>query len=123
MWRWADPCKDWATAEPYVADALRSLNEGYEPQDVLAMLIDGKVDLIVGERFAAVVERVVTPRMKSVHVWLAGGDLRELQESEPQFAEELREHGFKRISIVGRTGWGKALSGYSQNAILLSKEL
>ena len=123
MWWSADPRKDWAKAEPYISDALRSLKEGYEPQDVLAMLIDGKVDLIVGERSAAVVERVVTPRMKSLHIWLAGGDLREMQESEPHFSEELRENGFSRISIVGRTGWKKALSGYSQNAILLSKEL
>lgn len=123
MWWSADPRKDWAKAEPYIAEALRSLKEGYEPQDVLAMLIDNRVHLIIGERSAAVVEQVTTPRMKYLHIWLAGGDLREMQEAEPRISDELRQAGFKRISIVGRPGWKRMLSGYRQNAILLSKEL
>lgn len=123
MW-WSDnPRQDWAVAEPHIAAALADLDQGFTTDDVLEMILDKDVHLIVGEKSAMCVEGLQTPGMRILHIWLAGGDLDELREGEKKFSGEWKKVGFNRISITGRSGWKRVLSGYKQTAILLSKEL
>lgn len=80
--------------------------------DVLEAIESGQAHLWPGERSAAVCERVTT-----YHVWLAGGDLRELQAMERAAEAWARGNGCDRMSIIGRKGWARALAGYEPGLI------
>lgn len=55
-------------------------------------------------------------------IGLAGGDLDELRELEARIDEERRAQGVRRLQIIGREGWRRALPGYSLKAVVLEKE-
>ena len=123
MW-WSDnPKRDWKKVEPYIVAAAQRLKQGFSGSDILEMILEKDVHLIVGEKSAMVVEGIQTPRLRILHIWVAGGDLNELTAAEKQFSSEWKKIGFDRISITGRSGWKRVLPSYEETAILLSKEL
>ena len=72
---------------------------------------------------ACVVEIVEHPTgLKTLHHWLAGGDLDELKATERSVEAFAREHGFAAITISGRD-WRRTLPGYRKTATLLVKEI
>ena len=73
---------------------------------------------------AAVVEIVEHPTgLRTLHHWLAGGDLDELRETAGRVEAFAREHGFAAVTISGRPGWARALPGYRRVAALTMKDL
>jgi hypothetical protein len=72
----------------------------------------------------AVVEVVEYPTgLKTLHHWLTGGDLSELQQTEARIEAYAREQGFVAITTCGRRGWKRAVPGYREVATQLLKEL
>lgn len=71
-----------------------------------------------------VVEIVDHPTgLRTLHHWLAGGDLDELRRTERHVEEYGRENGFAAITILGRNGWQRALPGYRKGVTLFVKDL
>jgi hypothetical protein len=62
----------------------------------------------------------LTEPCRDMHIWSAGGDLKELIEMERACSDWSKAHGFERMTIDGRKGWERALTGYRT---LLVKDL
>ena len=63
------------------------------------------------------------PNGVQLHYWLAAGELEELKEMETQITNDARKRGIKRVSLIGRSGWIKALPGYADAGRILVKEI
>lgn len=90
------------------------------------MVAAGEAQLWTGDQSAAVTLIEDEPRERRLLVWLAGGDLRELVDDlRPCIEAFARERGCRRMMIVGRVGWERALAGegYAPLARVIAKEL
>jgi hypothetical protein len=72
--------------------------------DVLGEVATGKSLFWAGKDCAA-----VTEINRDLHVWLAGGDLRELLLMADDAARWAKANGFDRMTLNGRPGWERAL--------------
>lgn len=120
------PVSEWARCRPWISAALAYTGGTHTIEDVLALIESGRALLLAGERSAMVCEVATFPRMKSFHVWLAGGDLDELRNAaDTQLVELARQCGCSQISITGRRGWVRALrdQGYVEKFTTVVKEL
>jgi hypothetical protein len=117
---------DWARAQPHIEAALAYGGETHEIQDIQEACLLGLAHLWTSENSAAVTEIIQYPRIRTVRIWLAGGDLEELRDDiRPRIEAYALAEGAGRVEIAGRPGWKKALAGvgYSPSCIVISKEL
>lgn len=119
------PAAEWERCRGWVEAALKHAGGSHTIEDVLALIEAGRALLLAGERSAMVCEVQTFPRLKSFHIWLAGGDLEELRTSQPMLEEYARRFGCSRISITGRRGWVRAVAdlGYREKFTTVVKEL
>jgi hypothetical protein len=106
--------------------ALDHAGRSHDLGDVAAMLAAGEAQLWAGERAAMVTIVEDEPRERRLLIWLAGGDLDELVGALRPRAEAWgRANGCRRVMIIGRAGWERALAaqGYAPLARLIAKEL
>lgn len=114
----------WARCSPWISDALDLAHGTHTMDDVKAMILDGPATFWPGRSAAMVTEVCEFPQMRTLHFWLAGGDLVELRDELKPMAESwAKERGISRATISGRRGWVKALPGYREIATLCAKEL
>lgn len=95
-------------------------------EDVERMIADGEAQLWLGEKSAAVTEIIVFPRMKTLHLWLCGGDLREITEVMLPKAQSFAEkEGCTRLTTAGRIGWDRVMKrhGFTSVASVCAKDL
>lgn len=98
----------------------------HDIEDVERMVADGEAQLWLGEKSSAVTEIVAFPRVKVLHLWLCGGDLREITEVMLPKAEAFaREQGCNRLTTAGRIGWDRVMSrhGFTPAASICAKDL
>lgn len=95
--------------------AMERDNAGHTLAEARAEVDAGKTLLWPGKHSAALTEPT-----RDMHIWAAGGDLRELIEMERACCDWSRARGFDRMTIEGRKGWERALTGYRT---LLVKDL
>lgn len=110
---------------PWIEDALaRQPLKAHTIDHVREALDSGNCMLWPTANSAAVVEIVDHPTgLRTLHHWLAGGDLDELKQTAAAVEEFGRENGFGAVTISGRPGWTKALPGYAATATVAVKEL
>lgn len=75
--------------------------------EVLEHLAANRVQLWPGERSAFLTSLIVDP--PRLHVWLGGGDLREMLSMIPGLAAWGRSHGAQFATVHGRKGWDRIL--------------
>jgi hypothetical protein len=104
---------------------LRALEFEGDPEDeLIAKLRDGRAQLWLGEKSAMVTEVHDEPVGRSLHVWLAGGDLAEIVSLTPGIAAWGRMMGCFEATIEGRTGWARVLKPYGfTGGMILRKAL
>lgn len=100
-----------------------ALDGSHSLRDVWTGVATGEFHFWPGRRSAAVGELVEHPRRRDYHVWLAGGDLRELIEMERSASAFAHALGCDRITLHGRKGWARALKDYRPAWLALSKDL
>lgn len=76
--------------------------------EVLALLESGQATLWPGKRSAMVTQLIRAEELFG-HVWLGGGDLRELLELQPGAEAWGRAQGAVAVRINGRPGWARVL--------------
>lgn len=103
------PEGEWERVRPWIQAALEYAGGTHTIEDVLAAIEAERAFLLVGERSALVCEIETFPRMKVLHIWLAGGDLEELRSLNDQMDDMARTLGCSRVTISGRKGWERAL--------------
>lgn len=95
-------------------------------EDVEAMVASGEAMLWEGKKSAAVTEVISFPRSKVMHLWLCGGDLREIVEDMLPKAEAYAASiGCDRLTTAGRVGWDRVMKthGYTPCASICEKVL
>lgn len=105
---------EWTRARGYLLPAMVE-----DPEDeVVARLLNGTAQLWLGERCAMVTEVINDPR--TLHVWLAGGDLKEIVSLTPGIAAWGRMMGCTEATINGRRGWARVLKthGFEGEGVL-----
>ncbi|TAJ70709.1 MAG: hypothetical protein EPO51_16605 [Phenylobacterium sp.] len=117
---------DWARCAPWIDAALAHAGRSHALSDVQAMVEDGEAQLWVGAGAAMVTIIEDEPRERRLLIWLAGGDLDELVQGLRPAAERwAKAQGCRRVLVVGRPGWERALApeGYAPLARIIAKEL
>jgi hypothetical protein len=116
----------WARCAPWIDAALEHAGRTHALADVEALVRDGDAQFWPGRASALVTEIHEFPRLRSLHLWLAGGDLGELVTVLRPCAEKWAcGEGCTRTTIIGRPGWARALApeGYRPAATVLFKEI
>jgi hypothetical protein len=113
-----DRCKDWIQAG-LDRDAMGL----YDLDGVRAMVERGDAQIWPTENGCMITTIETYPKAKVLRGWLAGGNLEEIQKSEPNIAKWAKHQGCDLVMISGRRGWLKAFSGYSESCTSLFKRL
>ena len=116
----------WDRCAPWLIPALEHGGNTHGIDDVKAMVERREARFWVGRECAAVTEVYEYPRAKVFHIWLCGGDLKELTtELLPIVENWAIEQGCQQGSIIGRNGWRKIMPeyGYEPVASLYWKDL
>jgi len=117
------------TLEPYAEDLQKALDlggEAYTIQDIEDMIATGKAQMWPGETSVIVTEIIQYPRAKHLHLFLAGGNLEELESMLPEVIEWGKTQGCNRVSLSGRRGWERSFLrelGFKPTLVVMEKEL
>ena len=115
--------------EPYRKNILKALQfggEAYTIEDVEQMIIEGTAQMWVRGESVIVTEIVKYPRAKHLHLFLAGGDLDELDQLLPEILEWGKGQGCRLVTLSGRRGWERSFladQGWKPTLIVMEKEL
>lgn len=116
----------WARCAPWLDAALAHAGRSHALDDVLGMIGRGEAQLWAGDHAAMVTIVEDDPRERRLLIWLAGGDFGELMDRlRPDAERWARERGCRRVLVIGRPGWERALApeGYAPLARIITKEL
>lgn len=113
----------WTKCREFLLPAIEYTNGTHTEDDVIVMILSGRLKLWEGRRSAMLTEFSTFPRMKTLNVFIGGGDLDELREMEQQLIPFAKENGCTRITGCGRLGWTKTLPGYSPGGYFMYKDL
>jgi hypothetical protein len=114
----------WERCVPYLQAALDRSIGGYALEHVRAMIDHGEAQLWPTDNSAGVSSLNRYPTgLKTIDLWLAGGDLRELKSSEQIATRWARETGCRKAVIFGRKGFLRELPGYREVGRILVKDL
>lgn len=105
----------WWKAREYLLPAIAFLKGTHTETDVVDMLIHGQLGLWLGQKCAGACELQIYPRMRVLHMFIAGGSLEEMLTGLPQYIEYARLNECGRISSSGRKGFLKYIPGAWSN--------
>lgn len=111
---------------PWLDAALAHAGRTHRLDDVAEMIARGEAQLWPGAASAMVTLIEDDPLERRLLIWLAGGELGEIVERLRPAAEAWgRSNGCRRVLIIGRAGWERALAGhgYAPVARVIAKEL
>ena len=98
-------CRDWIEA------ALEYSGGTHTFEDIVRACCEGKMQFWPAERGCGVTEVVVYPRKKVLHIFLAGGEMAQLQDMVDSVVTFAKAHGCDAVTVAGRPGWEKVLAG------------
>lgn len=112
-------------ARKYIEPILNELKT-HLWEDIVDGLISKRFHLIPLKNSALICEFIQYPRLKALNIFLAGGDLKELETLNPHLMDWARDCGADRIEIRGRIGWLKLFKkelDYDKTFIQISRDL
>jgi hypothetical protein len=103
---------EWARCAPWLQAALDRAGEGFGLDYVLAEVMAHRATFWPFRDAALVTELVQTDGAREANFWLAGGSLRCLLNMRPHIETRLVADGYTAITIIGRSGWARALRAF-----------
>lgn len=79
----------------------------YNIEDVADCISNGTMQLWPTSNSAVVTQVQNFPRMKVLHIFLAGGNLEELETLTPHIQKFAEDMGCRKITLTGRRGWSR----------------
>jgi hypothetical protein len=118
---------DLERARPHIEAALSYAGGTHTYEDVVAMIHAGRLKFWPGPNSAVVTEIIEYPRRRTLHFFLAGGNLAELEVMLPGIIEWGRTtQGCDSASLTGRKGWERTFlkrEGWTANLVVMTKAL
>ncbi len=117
---------DLARARPHIEAALSYAGGTHTFDDVAAMLSKGRLQLWSGPHSAIVTEIIEYPQKRTLHFFLAGGNLAELEVMLPGVIDWGRTQGCISASMTGRRGWERTFlkrEGWTANLVVMTKAI
>lgn len=113
-------------ARPHIEAALSYGHGTHTFEDVAAEITAGKLQLWPGENSAVVTRIVEHPQKRTLHFFLAGGNLAELEAMLPIIIKWGRSRGCTQASLSGRRGWERTFlkrEGWTADLVVMTKEI
>jgi len=82
-------------------------DNAYNIEDVADCISNGTMQLWPTSNSAVVTQVQNFPRMKVLHIFLAGGNLEELETLTPHIQKFAEDMGCRKITLTGRRGWSR----------------
>ena len=118
---------DWARLEPHIENALQYAGGTHSVEDVFLGVAAGDFQFWPGEDSVIVTEIVDYPQKTTLHYFLAGGNLVELEQMADEIEKWAKENkDIDSITLTGRRGWTRSFlreKGYGMTSVSMSKEL
>ena len=106
---------EWERCRPWIEAALAH-GATDSIADIERDIEQGRSFLLAGANSAMVCKVIET---RSLHVYLAGGDLQELKSGDPALIELAKQFECGNITIMGRNGWSRALRDLGYDTLVL----
>ncbi len=124
----SDPAVDFEAAKPHISAALAYSGEPptHTLDDIREGIEAGRYNLWRGPNSAIVTELVVNGRQHTVHFFLAGGRLDELETMTPHILDWAKGAGCTHATFVGRRGWERTFitrTGWRYTLAVFEKSL
>lgn len=121
--RMKDTLAKWEPHREVLLEAIGHTHGTHTEDDVLAMILAGKLTLWANDGAAMVTEFVDYPRLRAVNVFICGGAIEPMWAVETQVIEDAKAKGCTRITGGGRKGWTRALPGYEMGGYFMHKDI
>ena len=120
----------WATEfmrlQHHVEAALEYSQGTHDAHDVLEQIAKGELQLWPGKDTVVITQIITFPKKKTLHVFLAGGNQKELKELDPFVVEWAKEQGCSALTFTGRMGWARSEMkeiGFETTHVMMSKDI
>lgn len=121
--RMGETVAKWARHRPKLLEAIEYTNGTHTEDDVLAMILLGRLTLWADDAGAFVTEFIDYPRMKVVNLFLVAGERDKMWPLEAQVVAHGKANGCKRIMGGGRRGWTRVLPEYHDGGAFMYKDI
>jgi len=94
---------------PWIEAALEYSGGTHDFGDIASAVMTGHMQLWPAPKGCMVTEIITYPKIKALHIFLAGGELRQLLQMEDSIASWAKSQNCGRITLNGRPGWKRVL--------------
>ncbi len=110
----------WDRARELLLPAVAELKGTHTIDDICLMVGSGHFRVWMGERSVVLSEFFTTPRIKTLNLFLCGGDLTELRGMlDRDLIPFAKQNGCTRITGAGREGWSRAPSDWTRGGVYM----
>lgn len=112
-----------ARCRPWLENALARTEGAYEWPDILDGLATGHMQFWPAPHGAMITQVVESPRLKTLHVFLAGGDLDQVLDMIPSLEAFAAFNDCVALTMDGRRGWERVLKDWTRTSVVMKKEI
>lgn len=112
--------------QPHIEAALEYSQGTHTADDVLEQISTGELQLWPGQDSVVITQIITFPRKKVLHIFLAGGNQKELKEMDPYVVQWAKDQGCTALTFTGRLGWARSEMrdiGFELTHVMMSKEI
>lgn len=113
-------------ARPFLQKALDLAGNTHTLEDVQQGIEAGRLQYWPGVNSAIITEIIEYPQKRTLHFFLAGGNLAEIEAMYPAVEAWGRDQGCTVASTSGRPGWERTFlkrEGWKPRTVVMTKEL
>lgn len=112
---------DISKSRRFIEDALKHGWQGHTFDDVQNNVNEGLMQIWARPNAAIVTQIFIFPQYKQLDVFLAGGNLADLEAMCPEIEEWAKEQGCTKAVLIGRPGWQRTFlsrTGWRQEPVI-----
>ena len=112
--------------QQHIEAALEYSQGTHTAEDVLEQISTGELQLWPGQDSVVITQIITYPRKKVLHIFLAGGNQKELKGMDPYVVQWAKDQGCTALTFTGRLGWARSEMrdiGFELTHVMMSKEI